>query len=171
MIFTYTPKNTPTSVAVVAASSNQCGISQGQAPSLSRGNDPCSGGGEGPCHPGNPPRFGHRRTGLPRRNLGLGHQQHQEQLSRGQFPTALTSLVSYSPCCSLCRCISFCAELRNCAISRTLISSPALATPRTSSIGLPVAFRFCAVSVRNLRNLPSVSTRGVGNPCNLDLML
>lgn len=142
MIFTYTPKNTPTSVAVVAVSSNQYGISQGQAPSLSRGNYPYSGCGERPCHPGNPSRFGHRRTGLPRRNLGSGHQQHQEQLNRGQFPTALTSLASYSPCCSLCRCISFCAELRNCAISNPPTSSPALAKPRTPYIGYPLHFVF-----------------------------
>lgn len=34
----------------------------------------------------NAPRFGHRRTGLPCRNVGSGHQQHQEPLGRGQFP-------------------------------------------------------------------------------------
>lgn len=110
MNFTCTPKNTPTPVTMVAVSSNQCGISQGQAPSLSRGNYPYTGYGEGPGHPGkHPPGFGYRRTGLPCRNVGSSNRQHQEPLGRGQFPTTLTSLASYSPCCSLCRCISFCA--------------------------------------------------------------
>lgn len=38
------------------------------------------------------PTFVYRRTGLPRRNVGSGHQLHQEQLGRGQFPIALPPL-------------------------------------------------------------------------------
>lgn len=103
------------------------------------------------------PGFGHRRTGLPCRNVGSGHRQHQEPLGRGQFPTTLTSLASYSPCCSLCRCISFCAELRNCALSKSLTLSPGLAKPRTPYIGLSIVFRFCAAPVRReVRNLRSL---------------
>lgn len=96
--------------------------------------------------PKSSPRFGHRRTGLPCRNVGSGHQQRQEQLSRGPFPTALTSLVSYPPCCFSHRCISFCAELRNCALSKFLTFSPGLAKPRTPYIGLSIVFRFCTAA-------------------------
>lgn len=164
MNFTYTPKNTPTSVAVVAASSNQCGISQGQAPSLSRGNYPYTGYGEGPGHPGKRPLD--LVTGVPvcpaemsGQIIGNTKSLWVEVCSLYAHP----SLVSYSRCSTSRRCISFCAELRNCALSKSLISSPGLAAPRASYIGLSIAFRFCAVSLRrDVRRLRSSRRNSVG---------
>lgn len=56
------------------------------------------------------------------------------------------SLVSHSQCSTSRRCISFCAELRNCALSKSLTFSPGLAKPRTPYIGLSIVFRFCAAA-------------------------
>lgn len=129
----------------------------GQAPSLSRGNYPYTGCGEGPGHPGKRPLD--LVTGVPVYPAEMSGQIIGNTKSLWVEVSSLyahPSLVSYSRCSTSRRCISFCAELRNCAISRTLISSPGLAAPRASYIGLSIAFRFCAVpvrrKVRKLRN-------------------